>query len=202
MQTLSERIKFIRSSAKLTQNQFGKKLSVSGSYISRLESGKEQPTEMLLKLIALTFDVSTQWLETGKGTIKINKDSMDYFDRGFSKEHFDSLNDTLEEIKNFANNNSQFPVALNLSAMFSALNDMLKKLSINPSVGTLIFQSISDINLELCYQIGYLLEENNNAANFDAIMYKQLIIMTQVINEQLKEIIKIFSDYGNSLNIE
>lgn len=196
MQSLNERIKFIRNSVKLTQNQFGEKLAVSGSYISRLESGKEQPTEMLLKLIALTFDISTQWLETGKGSIKTSLDDMDYFDRGHSTEHLEGLNKTLDELKAFANGNPQFPISFNLSAMLSSLNDLLKKFSRNPSVGMLIFQRISDINLELCYQIDTILEENSKSPNFEAVMYKQLLLLSQVINEQLKEINQLFIKYG------
>lgn len=52
------------------QKEFAERVSVSASYISKVESGKEVPTEMLLKLIALDFKVSLEWLRDGTGEMK------------------------------------------------------------------------------------------------------------------------------------
>lgn len=67
MENLGERIKSIRTEMSLTQKQFADALSVSRSFISRLESNKEVPSDSLMKLIGTTYDVSFEWLKTGLG---------------------------------------------------------------------------------------------------------------------------------------
>lgn len=196
MQHLCERIKLIRKNAKLTQVQFGEKLAISGSYVSRLESGKEEPTEMLLKLIALTFNISTDWLINGKGTIQVSRGETDYFERAYNKEHTKKLEEILDELNTFVNNNPQYPIALNLSAVLSSFTDILKISSINPAVGMLIFERITNINLELCYQLEFILKEDVNSINFDVVTYKHLLLLSQTINEELKTLSDILYDYG------
>lgn len=48
-------IKQIRNKNKLTQSEFGARLGVSHAHISKIESGKEQASESLLKLIKYEF---------------------------------------------------------------------------------------------------------------------------------------------------
>ena len=70
MAHVGERIKTIRKMNNIKQKEFAERVSVSASYISKVESGKEVPTEMLLKLIALDFKVSLEWLRDGIGEMK------------------------------------------------------------------------------------------------------------------------------------
>lgn len=70
MTHVGERIKIIRKMNNIKQKEFAERVSVSASYISKVESGKEVPTEMLLKLIALDFKVSLEWLRDGTGEMK------------------------------------------------------------------------------------------------------------------------------------
>ena len=56
MDTIGEKIRSIRKKAKLTQAEFGERLTVSGSYISMVEAGKEIPSDMLIRLISLEFE--------------------------------------------------------------------------------------------------------------------------------------------------
>lgn len=58
MDTIGDKIRSIRKKAKLTQAEFGERLTVSESYISMVESGKEIPSDMLIRLISLEFDTS------------------------------------------------------------------------------------------------------------------------------------------------
>lgn len=101
MDGLGERIHAIRKSRNLTQQQFADQLSVSRPFISRIESGKESPSDSLLKLISLQFDVSYEWLTNGKGsmfTVEINQmdiDIAEVVDRGF----VDMLNRVGESVK-------------------------------------------------------------------------------------------------------
>lgn len=62
---IGKRIKEIRKTQGVTQKEFSERVCVTQSYISRLESDKEIPTDMLIKLIALEFNISKQWLVDG-----------------------------------------------------------------------------------------------------------------------------------------
>jgi len=60
MIAIGEKIKEIRKDNNMTQRQIGNLMTVSASYISRIESGKEKPTEMFIKLFSLIFNVSME----------------------------------------------------------------------------------------------------------------------------------------------
>lgn len=64
---IGSRIKSLRKTEKLTQKEFSKRLCISQSYLSGLENGSEEPTNKLLKLIELEFNVSSDWLYNGIG---------------------------------------------------------------------------------------------------------------------------------------
>lgn len=70
MANMNERIKTVRESNFLTQKDFAKRLGISTSYISRLESQSSTPSFSLLKHISSEFKVNLEWLKTGSG----NKD--------------------------------------------------------------------------------------------------------------------------------
>lgn len=65
--SLGNRIKEVRTNYKMTQQEFAEKLSVSRSFISRVEADKEKPSDSLLKLISATFNIRLGWLMTGDG---------------------------------------------------------------------------------------------------------------------------------------
>ncbi|MDR1209199.1 MAG: helix-turn-helix domain-containing protein [Clostridiales bacterium] len=78
----------LRKALQLTQKQFGGRILVSSSYISMVEHGKETPSDILIKLTALEFRVSYDWLTKGEGDMFIcesDDDSYDYFERGRDK---------------------------------------------------------------------------------------------------------------------
>ena len=62
MQSIALRIKEIRTENRLTQSQFGEKLSVSQDTVSLWEKGKSIPTTEFVILIAKTFRVSADFL--------------------------------------------------------------------------------------------------------------------------------------------
>ena len=76
MQGIANRVKTLRKNEKLTQMEFGKKLFVSNSYVSKIEKGREEPTDMLVKLITYEFGVSWAWLTSGEGEMYIARKSM------------------------------------------------------------------------------------------------------------------------------
>lgn len=99
MDTIGSRMKYIRKAAGLKQAEFASRVLVSASYISKVESGKELPSEVFTKLVALEFGVSYIWLKEGIGDAQINQKEHDYFERNIV------INDISEDIvelnKNF-----------------------------------------------------------------------------------------------------
>lgn len=80
---LCERIKIIRKNAKISQEDFGNRISISKAAVSRLESGVNNPSEQTIQLICREFNVKENWIRTGAGNIY---NEMDSFDTAFN--HF------------------------------------------------------------------------------------------------------------------
>ena len=73
MNTINERIRLLRTSERLNQEEkmtmekFGQRLGVQKSSISDIESGRRNPTEAMQMAICREFDVNPEWLRTGEG---------------------------------------------------------------------------------------------------------------------------------------
>lgn len=111
MDTIGSRMKFIRKKEGLKQADFAKRVLVSASYISKVESEKETPSDIFTKLVALEFGISYAWLKNGVGNIQIDKKEHDYFERNTT----DDTNSIPEEImelnsniQNLLQNNNTF----------------------------------------------------------------------------------------------
>ena len=63
MKDLGATIREIRTKNKLSQKQFVETLTVSQSYICRVENGKEVPTDMFIKLFCLLYSVDEKELQ-------------------------------------------------------------------------------------------------------------------------------------------
>ncbi len=78
---MNDRIKLIRKNKGLSQEEFGKRLSVTKASISRIEAGINNPSDQTIKLICSEFNVNENWLRTGAGgeeNMYISED-MQYF---------------------------------------------------------------------------------------------------------------------------
>ncbi len=62
MTIISERLKYLRTSKGLTQENLAKKLNTTNSSISDWECGRSSPSAEMIKEIALFFDVRTDYL--------------------------------------------------------------------------------------------------------------------------------------------
>jgi transcriptional regulator with XRE-family HTH domain len=51
----------------LTQEAFGAKIHISRGYVTSLEKNRQPLNDRIIKLIADTFGVNTEWLKTGSG---------------------------------------------------------------------------------------------------------------------------------------
>lgn len=74
---MNKRIKQVRKELKLTQDEFGLAIGITGSAISKLESGASGITEQLLKSVCKEFDVDYIWLTTGEGEMFIEQSFED-----------------------------------------------------------------------------------------------------------------------------
>ena len=72
MKKIGERIRDVRNHFRLNKKQFADELRISATHAGAIESGKSEPSEMLIKLICLNFGVNEPWLVTGEGDMTIN----------------------------------------------------------------------------------------------------------------------------------
>ena len=66
---MNERIKAIRKALDLTMEQFGKRIGLSKSAISLIESGKNGTTDQTVTSICREYNVNENWLRTGEGSM-------------------------------------------------------------------------------------------------------------------------------------
>lgn len=72
---MNERLKQVRKYFKLSQEEFGRRLGVTGAGISRLENGERNITEQMLLAVCREFNISENWLRTGDGDMIVKSDS-------------------------------------------------------------------------------------------------------------------------------
>lgn len=76
MNTIGERMRFLREKVNLKQSAFAERVLVSESYISKVETGKEMPSDIFTKLVAYEFNVPYNWLLKGEGYPYIFQESF------------------------------------------------------------------------------------------------------------------------------
>ena len=74
---MEKRISQIRKSYNLTVRAFGDAIGISGSAVSKLESGENSPSEQSIRAICNRFGISRDWLERGEGEMKLNESLED-----------------------------------------------------------------------------------------------------------------------------
>lgn len=67
---MKDRIKKIRKSNDLTQQEFAKRLNVPRSNIAGYESGARSPSDGVVTLICREFSISEEWLRNGTGQMQ------------------------------------------------------------------------------------------------------------------------------------
>lgn len=79
---MNTRIKEIRESRNLTQEEFGKKIGSARNTIANYENGNRNPSNSVILSICREFNVNEEWLRTGQGEMfKKNplKDEAGYY---------------------------------------------------------------------------------------------------------------------------
>ena len=64
---MNERIKRIRKSLNMTQEEFSKKIELSRNFIAQVEIGTKTPSNRTISDICKIFDVNEEWLRNGTG---------------------------------------------------------------------------------------------------------------------------------------
>lgn len=64
---MNQRIKEIRKLHHLNQEEFGKRIGIGKTSVSKIETGENNPSEQTIRLICTQFDVNEVWLRTGEG---------------------------------------------------------------------------------------------------------------------------------------
>ena len=64
---MHERIKYLRKTLDLTQQEFSDRIGVKRGAVANYEVGRNDPTDSVVALICREFGVSEKWLRTGTG---------------------------------------------------------------------------------------------------------------------------------------
>ena len=64
---MNERLKELRKSLGLTQQEFAERLGIKRNAVTNYEVGRNAPADMVVSLICREFNVSEAWLRTGEG---------------------------------------------------------------------------------------------------------------------------------------
>jgi transcriptional regulator with XRE-family HTH domain len=67
MEEIHDRLKRIRKSLKLSIRDFSKEISYSHSLYGQVEYGNREASDRIIQLISSRFNVSKEWIKTGKG---------------------------------------------------------------------------------------------------------------------------------------
>lgn len=78
MLTIGERIRELRKHYKLNQKDFAKRIGISYGHVSNIETGKDNPSDSVLKLIIMEYGTNETWLKTGEGNMLDNSEYGDH----------------------------------------------------------------------------------------------------------------------------
>lgn len=73
---MKDRIKEIRKELGMTQQEFADKLGIKRTTIGNYEAGRNEPVDSVISLICDRYNVSGDWLRTGRGSM-FNEVSQD-----------------------------------------------------------------------------------------------------------------------------
>ena len=70
---MNERLKKLRKTIDLTQQEFANKIGIARGNIGAYEVGKNAPSDAVISLICKQFNVDENWLRTGEGEMFIKQ---------------------------------------------------------------------------------------------------------------------------------
>lgn len=78
---MNERMKQLRKTLGLTQQDFADRLGIKRGAIANYEIGRNEPIDAVVSLICREFDVNEHWLRTGEGEMFLTLDRDDQIAR-------------------------------------------------------------------------------------------------------------------------
>lgn len=183
--SLGDRIRKIRKDCALTQNEFADRMLVSASYISKIEAGKEIPSDIFLKLMSLEFNIALDWIKTGDGTEDILKDKYDYFER-----NQDYSMNVKKDLLDFQKTIDSLPNNINSSIFFmlGEYSHLLKSEYLTVSQKILIASIIADIFTNITEIIDKFFTINRDDEK-ELLRFESFFVdMRQIILKQITEI--------------
>ncbi len=73
---MNERIKELRKSLNLTQQEFANRIGVKRNTVATYEGGRNAPVDAVTSLICKEFNVNEEWLRRGTGEMFIKKSTF------------------------------------------------------------------------------------------------------------------------------
>jgi len=73
---INQRIRELRKCLALNQKEFGEKIGMGQAGVSKLEQDGNTVIDQNIRLICDTFQISEEWLRTGKGDMKADDDDI------------------------------------------------------------------------------------------------------------------------------
>lgn len=183
--SLGERIRKIRKDCALTQNEFAERMLVSASYISKIEAGKEIPSDIFLKLMSLEFNIALDWIKTGDGAEDIFVDKYDYFER-----NQDYNTDVKKDLVDFQKMIDSLPNKINSSIFFmlEEYSHLLKSEYLTESQKVLIASIISDIFATITEIVDKFFTINRDDEK-ELLRFESFFVdIRQIIMDQITEI--------------
>lgn len=82
---MNTRIRLIRESLGMTQEDFSSRIKLSRNFIAQVESGKKTPSERTIRDICREYGINEEWLRTGAGDMfrkqTRNQEILDFVDK-------------------------------------------------------------------------------------------------------------------------
>lgn len=82
---MKERIKYLRSSMGLTQQQFADRLGLKRQTIASYEVGNIQPSGATILLMCKEYNINENWLRTGEGEMKVVQTTQERYNLNLEK---------------------------------------------------------------------------------------------------------------------
>ena len=86
---MKERIKELRRSLGLTQEEFALRLGIKRGALANYEVGRNEPIDAVISLICREFQVSEVWLRTGEGEMFPSLSEDEHLARFFGQINFE-----------------------------------------------------------------------------------------------------------------
>ena len=71
---MQDRLKELRKTLGLTQQEFADKIGIQRGTYAKYEIGRNEPIDAVIRLICTTFNVNEEWLRNGSGEMFVQRD--------------------------------------------------------------------------------------------------------------------------------